>query len=210
MFHNGDILPPVKKSLSRGEDCPSAVCRGLCTQRDRLILTSSQVLSCLLSAGCGKSGVSHISLAKMWGRGESNQEVRFHNRSKVRELVRKRVPPQSESEGSRRLLWMCHLCHQHCEGDSPSAPCAAGYLRHCWVTWGSAGPTAGSSLRKLEQVHAGQTKGALHRLSTLYSSSKGQPLPAAPPGPAVADKFQQSPGSWQVLGLMFYKIIFWT
>lgn len=111
-------------SLSRGEGCSSAYCRGPCTPRDRF-LTSSWVLSCLLSAGCGgslvlplpvpfgKLGISHISLVKIWGRGESKQEVGFHNRSKGRECVRKRVRVRGGQEGvvAPSLAAMCHLCH---------------------------------------------------------------------------------------------------
>lgn len=203
--------------------------------RVRLILTSSWVLSCLLSAGCGgspipplpipfeKLGIRHISLATIWGRGESNPEVRFHNRSKGRECVRKRVPPQSESEEGRRAWWGHHSGCVICvtEGDRASVPCAGDCARHCSLTWGSAGRCAGSSLRKPCptkqhcQVLAGQTKENCPGLNTHYSplqrDTAEAALPAALPRAwrlaVVADRFKHSPASWHLSGLTFYKSV---
>lgn len=235
-FIKGNILPPVKKTVSlqrRGlpichlqrslhpkrQINPDIWSSPVLPAQFRLWWISASSIACPL----WKLGISHISLPKIWGRGESNQEVRFHNRSKAGECVKKGV---LLIQSQRRAGASCGpITHSGCvtgtaRGERPSAPCAGDCVRLCTVTWGSAGQSGGNSLRKpcpteqCCQVHAGWIKGVLPRAEhALHSSSKGQPreaaLPAALPRgwrlAVVADRLKHSPGSWQVLGLMFCK-----
>lgn len=195
--------PPVKKTVSsqRRRLPIFLICRGPCTQRDRFILTSSGVLSCLLKVGCGGSPVlqlpvlfgklgiiSHISWPKIWGRGESIQRSDFTTGAKVCEHVRKRCASSvRESEKGRRPQE--HVVDPSLTvdvllagGERPRALCAGDCVRQYMTTRGSA---CGNSSRKpcptqqCCQVHAGQIKGVLLRVE--HSSSKGQPSEAALP-----------------------------
>lgn len=125
MLHKGNILPPVKKMVSfqRGGLLICLLQRSLHPKRQIPDIQLSPVLpaqcrlwwifSSSLPVPFGKLGISHISLVKIWGRGESKQEVGFHNRSKGRECVRKRVRVRGGQEGvvAPSLAAMCHLCH---------------------------------------------------------------------------------------------------
>lgn len=100
IFHKGNILPPVKKTVflqRRG----LPICHLQRSLHPKRHINPDTQSSPVLPSQCrlwwisgssipfGKLGISHISLAKIWGRGESNQEVRLHNRSKGGERVRK-------------------------------------------------------------------------------------------------------------------------
>lgn len=119
------------------------ICRGPCTQRDRLIQTSSRVLSCLLKVGCGRSpvlqlpvlfgklGISHTSWPKMWDRGESNRRSDFTTGAKVCECVRKLV---------------C-LLSQRVRGRLEASGACCGSIANSGCVTGSGGETKGSLCR---------------------------------------------------------------